>query len=171
MPQMPNVSDFVRMIMDKVSPVRMPAEVIGYKNGVLTAAVEGRVTTVEYPGTDELLPGHKVWLRRNPEDPHGSYDYSGLRMQAGSISATPGQMNGSVSQTAIEKHLMFRVRDGNHNITLPARKYLEFRGSVNVTDDPTNDKVIVEIVGYLGLQTDFDDTGVDFDDPDVDFGG
>jgi hypothetical protein len=169
---MSSVNDFVRAVGEYVFPKRLAGEVIGFANGIMAVAVEGRVTNVQYAGTDEVEPGTRVWLRRNPDDPHGSYAYDGFRIQNGSIKGgEPGKAQGSVSAAAVEKHVGITIIDGVDEITLPKRKYLEFRGGVNVIDDPDNDKVIVEIVGISEIFVDYDDASVDYDDPAVVYGG
>lgn len=144
---------------------------IGLANGVLTVFAEGKITNVEYAGVEHLDAGMNIWVKRNPEDPHGTYSYDGARLEAGSVSPTSSKTTVSVSRDALE-HGTTNVIDGNLVITIPARKFIEFRGSVTVTDDPANDKVIIYIVGgTAGVDADFDDTSVDFSDTHTDFGG
>jgi hypothetical protein len=169
-----NAQEFIRAMGDYLFPRRLAAEVIGLSNGVLSVAVDGRVRNIEYAGTDELKAGTRVWVRKIPDDPFGGYSYEGFRIQQGSIQGgEPGKAHGSVSSTAVEKFLGVQVIDNTTGtpVTLPKRKYIEFRGGATITDDPTNDKIIVEIIGITEVFVDYDDAGVDYDDPTVAYGG
>jgi hypothetical protein len=164
--------DIIRALGDQLFPRRVPAETIGYANGVLTVAVEGRISNVEYAGTDELLAGYKVWLRKNPDDPHGSYAYDGPRLEGGTIHHSPPQTNVRVRQPSVDDHVIVRVYDGNNLIQLPDRRTIEFRGSVTITDDPINNRAVVYIIGgAAGTDADFEDSSIDFNDTNTAFGG
>lgn len=168
------VADFLRDIAKSVFPQRFPAEVLSHVNGVLQIIVEGKSTIIQYAGLEDLQPGYKIWVKRNPEDPHGSYQYDGMRLEQGTIHHSPAQTRPQVAPEAMASVLAplqaqldavgqtgLVDADGN---PFPRRSNLKITGlDYVVIDDEATDTSEVRFLA-AGVTPEEYDAAIDYDD-------